>query len=114
MANFETPKILVVAGHIGDFVWRSGGSIAKYAKAGSSIKLVIISDGLRGEANDYWKTEGANEAEGHIRRKAEGSQAAQTLGVETVDHRRSRGKTGPHHSGVPARPHFDPFRIRRL
>lgn len=85
MASFETPKILVVAGHIGDFVWRSGGSIAKYAKAGSSIKLVIISDGLRGEANDYWKTEGANEAEGHIRRKAEGSQAAQTLGVETVD-----------------------------
>lgn len=85
MANFETPKILVVAGHIGDFVWRSGGSIAKYAKGGSSIKLVIISDGLRGEANDYWKTEGANETEGHIRRKAEGSRAAQILGVETVD-----------------------------
>lgn len=85
MENFETPNILVVAAHIGDFVWRSGGAIAKYAQSGSSIQLVVISDGLRGEANDYWKQAGANEEEGHVRRRAEGSQAARILGVETID-----------------------------
>lgn len=85
MANFETPKILVVAGHIGDFVWRSGGAIAKYAKAGSPIQLVIVSDGLRGEANDYWKTEGANQEDGQIRRRSEGTQAAKILGIEATD-----------------------------
>lgn len=85
MYNFETPKILVVAGHIGDFVWRSGGAIAKYVKNGSSVKLIVVSDGLRGEANDYWKTEGANAKEGAVRRRKEGSQAAQILGVEEMD-----------------------------
>lgn len=82
---FENPKILVVAGHIGDFVWRSGGSIARYAKQGSQIKLIIISDGIRGEANDYWKTEGANLEEGIQRRRQEGMEAAKILGIEMVE-----------------------------
>lgn len=86
MSVFDKPKMLVVAGHIGDFVWRSGGSIAKYAKEGSEIKLVIISDGLRGEANDFWKNNpDATDKEGHTRRRAEGAQAAKILGVEEVD-----------------------------
>lgn len=84
-AIFEKPRILVVAGHIGDFVWRSGGSIARYAREGSPIKLIIVSDGLRGEANDYWKTEGANEKDGLRRRREEGAEAARILGVETVE-----------------------------
>lgn len=82
---FDNPKILVVAGHIGDFVWRSGGSIAKYAQQGCPVHLIVISDGLRGEANDYWKTEGANEKDGHERRRAEGAEAARILGVEKLD-----------------------------
>lgn len=82
---FEKPRILVVAGHIGDFVWRSGGAIARYAQEESAIKLIIVSDGLRGEANDYWKTEGANAEEGLKRRRAEGAEAARILGVEEAE-----------------------------
>lgn len=84
-AIFETPKILVVAGHIGDFVWRSGGAIARYARQGSRIRLIIVSDGLRGEANDYWKTEGANAEDGLKQRRREGTEAAKILGVETLE-----------------------------
>lgn len=83
--NFETPKILVVAAHIGDFVWRCGGTIAKYAKRGSEIKLVVLSDGLRGEANSYWTKADASEEKGHVLRKAEGVHAATLLGVPDVE-----------------------------
>lgn len=83
MSNeFETPRILVVAAHMGDFVWRCGGTIAKYAARGSEIRVIILSDGLRGEANAYWKQEGANEPEGHALREAEGHRAAEILGVQ--------------------------------
>lgn len=46
-------KMLVVAAHIGDYLWRCGGSIAKYVAEGTEVKVIILSDGLRGEANDY-------------------------------------------------------------
>ncbi len=82
---FKKPTILVVAAHIGDFVWRAGGSIAKYIREGSELKLIVLSDGLRGEANAYWKQEGANEEEGHAMRLAEGQKAAEILGVKDME-----------------------------
>lgn len=82
---FEQPRILVVAAHIGDFVWRCGGSIAKYTRAGSEVRLIVLSDGLRGEANDYWKTPDANENEGHAHRRKEGLKAAEILGIGDVE-----------------------------
>lgn len=85
MSNFQAPNILVVAAHAGDFVWRCGGTIAKYAKRGSNIKILVMSDGLRGESNDYWKTEGANEKDGHILRQNEARSAAEILGVKDIE-----------------------------
>lgn len=75
-------KILVVAAHIGDFVWRSGGTIAKYCKAGAQVRLVVLSYGLRGETNAYWKQPGANLEEGKAIRRSEGLRAAELLGIQ--------------------------------
>ena len=78
-------KMLVIAAHIGDFLWRCGGSIAKYIAEGSEVKVILLSDGLRGEANDYWKRPGANEEEALQVRRCEASQAAGILGVSDLE-----------------------------
>jgi len=51
-------RLLVVSAHAADFVWRGGGTIAKYLKAGAEVKLIILSVGVRGESNDLWKIDG--------------------------------------------------------
>lgn len=85
MNKYEAPRILVVGAHAGDFVWRSGGTIAKYAGRGSKVKIIVVSDGLRGESNDYWKKEGSNAEEGRRLRREEAEKAAEILGVETIE-----------------------------
>lgn len=74
-------KMMVVAAHMGDFVWRCGGSIAKYAQEGNEVLVLVLSSGIRGEANDYWKQPGANREDGIAQRLAEGRKAAQILGA---------------------------------
>lgn len=74
-------KMLIVSAHMGDFVWRSGGAIAKYVKEGHDVQLLVLSNGLRGEAQDYWKQEGANEIDGAKQRLEEGQRAAEILGL---------------------------------
>lgn len=44
-------RILVIAGHVGDFVWRSGGTIAKAVREGHEVHLIVLTLGLRGESN---------------------------------------------------------------
>ena len=78
-------KMLVVAAHLGDFLWRCGGSIAKYLEQGSQVKAILLSDGLRGEANDYWKREGASPEEALRVRRGEASQAAGMLGLTDLE-----------------------------
>jgi 4-oxalomesaconate hydratase len=70
---------------VGDFVWRAGGTIAKYAKLGTEIDRIVLSCGLRGESNGYWKLEGATMEEGKALRKVEGQNAAFALGVNNVE-----------------------------
>lgn len=48
-------KMLVVSAHAADYVWRAGGTIAKYVQNGAEVHLVILSFGGRGESNDLWK-----------------------------------------------------------
>ncbi len=73
--------MLVVAAHVGDFIWRCGGAIAKYAEEGHEVSLIVLSYGLRGESNGYWKQgETSIEACRAIRRE-EGRSAADILGV---------------------------------
>ena len=45
-------KMLVVSAHAADYVWRAGGTIAKYIKHGAEVHLVVLSFGDRGESND--------------------------------------------------------------
>ena len=73
-------KMLVVAAHIGDYLWRCGGSIAKYVAEGTDVKVIILSDGLRGEANDYWKREDATMEGAKEVRRSECLRAAEILG----------------------------------
>ena len=51
-------KMLVVSAHAADYVWRAGGTIAKYIKHGAEVHLVVLSFGGRGESNDLWKQPG--------------------------------------------------------
>jgi len=74
-------KMLVVAAHLGDFVWRCGGTIAKYIEEGHDVTVLVISSGIRGEANDYWKCPGANTEDGIRQRMSEAVNAAKALGV---------------------------------
>ena len=75
-------RILVVSGHVGDFVWRSGGTIASYAKMGCEVHLLVFTLGIRGESNGYWKSEGANYEEARVLRRKEGEEAAKILGIK--------------------------------
>lgn len=78
-------NILVVAAHVGDFVWRAGGTIAKCVKLGIEVNLVVLSYGLRGESNGYWAQEGSTMEEGKVLRKVEGQNAAHVLGIKNVE-----------------------------
>lgn len=78
-------RMMVIAAHVGDFVWRSGGVIARYIQEGHDVKVLVLSYGLRGEAQDYWKREGANTEEGLKIRRSEGEKAAKALGVTDIE-----------------------------
>ncbi|MED1421287.1 PIG-L deacetylase family protein [Bacillus smithii] len=80
----KNENLLVVSAHAADFVWRGGGTIAKYAKY-ANVSLVILSYGARGESNDLWKKEGQTlENVKSIRRK-EIEAAAECLGVKDIE-----------------------------
>lgn len=77
--------VLVVSAHVGDFVWRSGGTIAELVRQGAHVHLIIMTYGLRGESNGYWKLPDANWDDAVPLRRSEGIKAAQILGVESVE-----------------------------
>lgn len=78
-------NMLVVAAHLGDFIWRSGGTIAKHAKNGDTVHVVAITCGLRGESNELWNTEAMTLEKAKIIRIAEAENAARILGVESLE-----------------------------
>ena len=78
-------RMMVIAAHMGDFVWRCGGSIAKYTEEGNEVLVLVLSSGIRGEANDYWAKEGANMEAGISERLSEGKRAAGALGVKNFE-----------------------------
>jgi len=81
----ESINLLVVSAHAGDFVWRAGGTIAKYIKHGAKVHLVILSYGARGESNDLWDVEGQTMDNVKAQRKSEIMEAAGYLGVENLE-----------------------------
>jgi len=79
-----TKKMLVVAAHMGDFIWRCGGSIAKYSELGDEVHIVVLSYGSRGESKDYWEKGGGTIEECNRVRREEGEKAAQILGATSI------------------------------
>jgi 4-oxalomesaconate hydratase len=75
-------RILVVSAHAADFCSRAGGVIAKYAGAGSDVRILGLTCGERGESPDFWKENPTAEiSEAKAARIAESSAAAALLGA---------------------------------
>ncbi len=72
---------LIVSAHAADFVWRAGGTVAKYAKYGANVHVVILSCGVRGESNDLWNTPGQTVENVKKIRQREIAEAAGHLGL---------------------------------
>ena len=81
----EGKKVLVVSAHAADYVWRSGGTIAKYIKHGAEVHVIVLSFGVRGESNDLWKKDGATYESVKAERFAETQAAAKILGIEHIE-----------------------------
>ncbi|HYF82311.1 MAG TPA: PIG-L deacetylase family protein [Clostridia bacterium] len=81
----EGKKMLVFSAHAADFVWRAGGTIAKYINHGADVTIVVMSYGVRGESNDLWK--GANQTADNVKaiRHEESFNASQKLGVKNIE-----------------------------
>ena len=81
----ERSNVLVVSGHAADYVWRAGGTIAKYIKHGAHVKVIVLSCGVRGESNDLWKQPGQTAESVLTMRKAESMAAAKCLGITDLE-----------------------------
>lgn len=76
--------MLVISAHVGDFIWRSAGTIAKYTQMGAVVDVLVLTYGARGESGAYWKQPGAT-MEGCIAcRRSEAETAAALLGVNQL------------------------------
>lgn len=78
-------NVLIVSAHAADFVWRAGGTIAKYVKGGANVSLVVLSYGAKGESNDLWNVEGQTMENVKRIRKEELEEAASHLGVTNLE-----------------------------
>lgn len=78
-------KMLIISAHAADYVWRSGGTIAKYIKEGAEVSIVVLSFGVRGESNDLWNQPDATVESVKSIRKSETMAAAEILGVKNIE-----------------------------
>ncbi len=81
----EGKKMLVFSAHAADYVWRSGGTIAKYIKNGADVSVVVMSYGVRGESNDLWKEDGQTVERVKAIRHEETLNASKKLGVTKIE-----------------------------
>ncbi|NBK21171.1 MAG: PIG-L family deacetylase [Spirochaetia bacterium] len=81
----QDQNILVVSAHAGDYVWRSGGTIAKYISHGAKVKVVVLSLGVRGESNDLWNLPDQTAETVAKIRKQESTEAAHHLGIADLE-----------------------------
>jgi 4-oxalomesaconate hydratase len=76
-------KLLVISAHSADFVWRSGGAIAKSIEQGAECLVVCLSYGERGESGELWK-EDPNRTEESVKiiREQQAKEAAAIFGTQ--------------------------------
>lgn len=81
----KSQNVLVVSAHAADYVWRAGGTIAKYLAHGAKVKVIVLSCGVRGESNHLWNEPGQTEQRVLEIRKEESSAAANCLGLNDIE-----------------------------
>ena len=74
-------RIQVIGAHSADFVWRSGGAVAKAVQLGGVAEVIALSYGERGESGELWKQEGQTIDNVKKLRHAEAEAAAGHLGA---------------------------------
>jgi len=79
-------SLMVVSAHAADFVWRAGGTMAKYIKHGVDVSLIVLSYGVRGESNDLWKKEGQTADNVKKFRHAEAEEARKVIGIQNIEY----------------------------
>lgn len=83
-STIDQPTVLVISAHGADFVWRCGGTMARYAQEGSKVHVVCLTLGQRGESEGLWHQGIRSEEEIVALRTKESVEAAARLGA-TVD-----------------------------
>ncbi len=76
------PTVLAVSAHAADYVWRAGGTLAKYVQQGNPVRVLVLSYGEKGESGELWKQPGQTIQNVKEVRRAESAAAAAILGVE--------------------------------
>jgi len=79
-------KMIVFSAHAADYVWRSGGTIAKYIDEGAEVKVVVLTFGIRGESNGIWKKGGQTYDSVKKIRCDETTKAAECLGIKDIEY----------------------------
>ena len=74
-------KVQVIGAHSADFVWRSGGAVAKAVENGGTAEVIALSYGERGESGELWKQEGQTVDNVKRIRHGEAEAAAAALGA---------------------------------
>lgn len=81
----EGKKVLVVSAHSADWIWRCGGTIAKYLAAGSSVYVLCLTFGARGESGPLWKSIDQTAEAVKAQRYKETMNAADAIGLTRVE-----------------------------
>ena len=74
-------RVQVIGAHSADFVWRSGGAVAKAVENGGTAEVIALSYGERGESGELWKQEGQTVENVKRIRHGEAEAAAGALGA---------------------------------
>lgn len=84
MQDMTGKKMLVVAAHPGDVLWRCSGAVAKHVKLGGQVDVVVLTYGIGGEANDLFSA-GFNAEEAKQIRARDFSKSMEILGVSNFE-----------------------------
>ena len=74
-------RVQVIGAHSADFVWRSGGAVAKAVENGGTAEVIALSYGERGESGELWKQEDQTVDNVKRIRHGEAERAAGALGA---------------------------------
>ncbi len=78
-------KILVVSAHPGDLLWRCSGTVAKHTAAGDDVKILILTYGTGGEANEVMSQPGMTVEKAKEMRTRDTTRAAEILGASSIE-----------------------------